>query len=114
VHVNYTTAGGLMTVFAPLGFFIIVMAVLYVLFTRPHMIPGHREIAGAAPVPPPPDRASGAAAASGFPLASGAGSQEPLADRATPPPAGRANGPGEGTDAPDSGTNGSAGSEGNE
>jgi hypothetical protein len=82
---GYPLGAQVMTLVLPLGLFIVVMIVLYFVFSRPHTIPGHRPIAGARPVSPHPDAAAGIAAASGLPLATGTGTAEPLADRGTPP-----------------------------
>ena len=78
-----------MTLVLPLGFFIVVMAALYFVFTRPHTVPGHRPITGARPVAPAdPGHAASLAAATGLPTATAAGGAEPLAERGTPPAVG--------------------------
>jgi hypothetical protein len=74
----------------PLGFFIVVMAAFYLVFTRPHTVPGHREGVLARPQAPDPGTAAPMAAAAGFPTATSAGGPEPLADRGTPPVVGAA------------------------
>jgi hypothetical protein len=81
-----------MTTVMPLGFFIVVMAGYYVVFTRPHTIPGHRDqgIGRARPVAPEPGTARDMAAAAGFMTATSAGGVAPLADRDTPPVVGAA------------------------
>ena len=54
----YPLGAQIMTLVLPLGFFILVMTVLYFVFTTPHTIPGRRPILGARPVAPRcPDRA---------------------------------------------------------
>jgi hypothetical protein len=86
---NYYPLGAqVMTLVLPLGWFIVVMAAFYVVFSRPHTVPGHQPLAGARPVAPAPGAATAAAAATGFPLATGTGGTEPLADRDTPPAVG--------------------------
>ena len=62
---DWTQAGAVMTFAIPVGIFIVVATWLYFLYTRPHAVPGHRELvpAGAGrhavgggrhAVPPPP------------------------------------------------------------
>ncbi len=71
---GYTTGGAVMTLVLPLGFFILVMAAFFFVFTRPHTVPGHREdVAPARPVPPPAGTAHGLAAAAGMPIAPSGG-----------------------------------------
>jgi hypothetical protein len=77
-----------MTLWMPLGWFIVVMIGMYVVFTRPHTVPGHRPITGARPVHPGAEAAAPTAAATGFPTATSAAGAEPLADRGTPPAVG--------------------------
>ena len=85
----YPLGAQIMTLVLPLGFFILVMTVLYFVFTTPHTIPGRRPILGARPVAPASaGRAASLAAATGLPTATAAGGPEPLAGRGTPPPAG--------------------------
>jgi hypothetical protein len=86
----YPTGAQVMTLVLPLGFFIVVMAAFYVVFTRPHTVPGHRDAFVARPQAPAAGAAAPIAAAAGFPTATGAGGPEPLADRATPPVVGAA------------------------
>jgi hypothetical protein len=90
IQVTYYPLGAqVMTLVLPLGFFIVVMAALYFVFTRPHTVPGRRPIAGARPVAPAdPGHAASLAAAAGLPTATAAGGSEPLAGRGTPPPVG--------------------------
>lgn len=84
----YPLGAQIMTLVLPLGWFIVVMAAFYVVFSRPHTVPGHQALAGARPVAPAPGAATAAAAATGFPLATSAAGTEPLADRDTPPAVG--------------------------
>jgi len=84
----YPLGAQIMTLVLPLGWFIVVMAAFYVVFSRPHTVPGHQALAGARPVAPAPGAATAAATATGFPLATGAAGTEPLADRDTPPAVG--------------------------
>ena len=88
IQVTYYPLGAqVMTLVLPLGFFIVVMAALYFVFTRPHTVPGRRPIRGARPVAPAdPGHAASLAAATGLPTA--AGGSEPLAGRGTPPSVG--------------------------
>ena len=90
IQVTYYPLGAqVMTLVLPLGFFIVVMAALYFVFTRPHTVPGRRPVRGARPVAPAdPGHAASLAAATGLPTATAAGGAEPLAGRGTPPPVG--------------------------
>jgi hypothetical protein len=86
---NWNNGSAVMTLVLPLGFFIVVIAGMYVVFTRPHTVPGRRPIAGARPVAPAdPGHAASLAATTGLPTATAAGGPEPLAGRGTPPPVG--------------------------
>ena len=69
IQVTYYPLGAqVMTLVLPLGFFIVVMAALYFVFTRPHTVPGRRPISGARPVAPAdPGHAASLAAATGLP-----------------------------------------------
>jgi hypothetical protein len=87
---GYTTGGAVLTLVLPLGFFIVVMAAFFIVFSRPHTVPGHRERVRARPEAPGAEVAAPIAAAAGFPTATSAGGPEPLADRATPPVIGAA------------------------
>jgi hypothetical protein len=44
---DWTQAAAIMTFAIPVGLFVIVAIVLYFLYTRPHAVPGHRELAPA-------------------------------------------------------------------
>jgi hypothetical protein len=89
MSVSYYPLGAqVMTLVLPLGFFIVVMAALYFVFTRPHLVPGRRPIAGARPVAPDPRTARDMTAAVGFGTAPSGGGKAPLADRGTPPAVG--------------------------
>jgi hypothetical protein len=93
LEVSYYPLGAqVMTLVMPLGFFIVVMAGFYFVFTRPHTIPGHRDagVGRARPVAPEPGTARDMAAAAGFMTATSAGGVAPLADRETPPVVGAA------------------------
>jgi hypothetical protein len=85
---GYSTTGAVLTLVLPLGLFIVIMIVVYLVFGRRRAVPERRTIAGAKPVAPDPQAARNAAAAAGFPNATSAGGVEPLADRATPPKVG--------------------------
>lgn len=89
VQLTYYPLGAqVMTLVLPLGFFIVVMAALYYVFTRPHTVPGRRPISGARPVAPDPQTARDMSATIGFPTAPSGGGRAPLADRGTPPSVG--------------------------
>ena len=44
---DWTQAAAIMTFAIPVGIFIVVATWLYFLYTRPHAVPGHRELAPA-------------------------------------------------------------------
>jgi hypothetical protein len=67
---DWSLAGSIMTFAIPVGLFVIVATVLYFLYTRPHTVPGHRDLvpaggagggrhAAGAPRPAAPPAASG-------------------------------------------------------
>jgi hypothetical protein len=85
---NWNNGSAVMTLVLPLGFFIVVMAALYFVFTRPHTVPGRRPIAGARPVAPDARTARDMTAAVGFGTAPSGGGKAPLTDRGTPPAVG--------------------------
>lgn len=102
ISVSYYPVGAqVMTLVLPLGLFIVTMAAFYVVFSRPHTVPGRRPIRGARPVAPHPAAAPSIAAATGLPTATAAGGPEPLADRGTPPVVGAASGDATDQDATD-------------
>jgi hypothetical protein len=91
---DWTQAAAIMTFAIPVGIFVVVATWLYFLYTRPHAVPGHRELvpagtgrhaAGAArpaavqppsaPQPPPaaPPPGGGYQQGGGYPPASGGG-----------------------------------------
>jgi hypothetical protein len=41
---DWTLAASIMTFAIPVGLFVIVATILYFLYTRPHAVPGHREL----------------------------------------------------------------------
>jgi hypothetical protein len=47
---DWTLAGSIMTFAIPVGGFIVASTWLYFLYTRPHTVPGHRELAAAGAV----------------------------------------------------------------
>ena len=64
---DWTLAASIMTFAIPVALFVVVATVLYFLYTRPHTVPGHRDLVpagsgrhaagaprGAAAQPPPP------------------------------------------------------------
>jgi hypothetical protein len=81
----YPLGAQVLTVVLQLGWFIVVMIAMFVVFTRPHTVPGHRPVAGARAVAPASATAAATAAATGFPTATSSAGTEPLADRSTPP-----------------------------
>jgi len=69
---DWSLAGSIMTFAIPVGLFVVVATILYFLYTRPHTVPGHRDLVpaggrhtagaprhAAAPPPPPPPPAGG-------------------------------------------------------
>jgi len=88
---DWSLAGSIMTFAIPVGLFVIVATILYFQYTRPHVTPGHRELAPAAagagavtssagPVPSSAGPAPAAPAATG---ATAAAEAAPAADDAT-------------------------------
>jgi hypothetical protein len=59
---DWTLAASIMTFAIPIALFVVVATVLYFLYTRPHAVPGHRDLAPAGSGGPAP-RAPRAAAA---------------------------------------------------
>ena len=55
---DWTQAAAIMTFAIPIGIFIVVATWLYFIYTRPHAVPGHRELVpagvGRHAAPPPP------------------------------------------------------------
>ena len=51
---GYSSGGAVLTLVLPLGLFIVVMIVLYFVFSRRRAVPAPRAIAGAKPVAPDP------------------------------------------------------------
>ncbi len=91
IGVSYYPVGAqVMTAVLPMCAFIVTTTTFYVVFSRPHTVPGRRPIRGARPVAPHPAAAPSIAAATGLPTATAAGGPEPLADRGTPPVVGAA------------------------
>jgi hypothetical protein len=41
---DWTLAGSIMTFAIPVGLFVVVATALYFLYTRPHVVPGHRDL----------------------------------------------------------------------
>jgi hypothetical protein len=69
----------------PMLLFIVVGAILYLLFSRPHArIPGHRALRPARAVAPDPGAARAAAVAGGLPTAAGGGAAESHLEPAGP------------------------------
>jgi hypothetical protein len=44
---DWSLAGSIMTFAIPVGLFVVVATILYFLYTRPHTVPGHRDLAPA-------------------------------------------------------------------
>jgi hypothetical protein len=64
---DWTQAAAIMTFAIPVGIFVVVATWLYFLYTRPHAVPGHRELVPAgggrhAAVPAPPAQPPGGGA----------------------------------------------------
>jgi hypothetical protein len=74
---DWSLAGSIMTFAIPVGLFVIVATVLYFLYTRPHTVPGHRDLV-------PADGGGRHAAGAPRPAAPPPASQPPPAQ---PPPA---------------------------
>lgn len=70
---GWSLSGSLLTFAFPMLLFAIAATVLYLLFSRPHRVPGHKRLAFAQPVPPDPGTAQAMAAAAGLPTATGGG-----------------------------------------
>jgi hypothetical protein len=64
---DWTLAASIMTFAIPVGLFVIVATILYFLYTRPHAVPGHRDLvpAGAAAKPAAGAASAGTAEAGG-------------------------------------------------
>lgn len=79
-----STDGGAVLTFAfPVGLFVVVAVILYLLFSRPHRrVPGRRALVPAHGVMPGADAARAAAIAGGLPTAAGAGGAESGAEPA--------------------------------
>jgi hypothetical protein len=77
---DWTQAAAIMTFAIPVGLFIIVATALYFLYTRPHAVPGHRDLVPA-----------------GGRHATGAASAPPVAPPPSAPPSPGAQPPGDGT-----------------
>jgi hypothetical protein len=74
---DWNADGSIMTFYFPVGLFVVVAAILYLLFSRPHKrIPARRALAPAHPGPADPGAAHAAAAAAGLPTAAGGGGTE--------------------------------------
>jgi hypothetical protein len=76
---GWSLGGSMLTFAFPMGLFIVAATTLYLVFTRPHRVPGHRELAVARPVPSS-HTAAAAATADGDapqPADQGTGEQEP-------------------------------------
>jgi len=57
---DWTLAASIMTFAIPVALFVVVATVLYFLYTRPHAVPGHRDLAPAGSGRPAPGGAPGA------------------------------------------------------
>ena len=78
---DWSLAGSIMTFAIPVGLFAVVATTLYFLYTRPHTVPGHRDVvpatpqqsSAAQPSPPaqPPPSAGGAPGYGGTPGSGG-------------------------------------------
>jgi hypothetical protein len=70
---GWSLSGSLLTFAFPMALIALASAALYLLFSRPHRVPGHKTLAFAQPVPPDPGTARAMAAAAGLPTAAGGG-----------------------------------------
>jgi hypothetical protein len=70
---GWSLSGSILTFAMPMLLFIAAATVLYLLFTRPHQVPGHRLLAPARAAQPDPGTARSMAAAAGLTTESGAG-----------------------------------------
>jgi hypothetical protein len=75
---NWSLSGSILTFAFPMVLFIVAATVLYLLFSRPHRIPGHSELVPAQVAPPDRGTAHSMAAAAGLTTAAGSGA-DPLA-----------------------------------
>ena len=73
---DWNAGGSIMTFFAPVGLFIGVAAILYLMFSRPHRRIPSRPLAAARAASPDPGAARAAAVAGGLPTAAGGGGTE--------------------------------------
>jgi hypothetical protein len=76
---DWTLAGSIMTFAIPVGLFVIVATALYFLYTRPHVVPGHRDLV------PAGRHAAGAAPAAAAPSAAAPPPAAPPSPEAQPP-----------------------------
>jgi hypothetical protein len=79
---DWTLAASIMTFAIPVALFVVVATVLYFLYTRPHAVPGHRELV--------PATGSSGRHAAGAPRAAAAQpppAAQPSAGQPQPPPA---------------------------
>jgi hypothetical protein len=80
---DWNADGSILTFYFPVGLFVVVAAILYLLFSRPHRrIPPRRALAPAHAGPAGPGAARAAAAAAGLPTAAGGGGTEPRSEPA--------------------------------
>lgn len=70
---DWTLAGSVETFALPVGLFLVVAAILFFLYTRPHVAPGHRDLVPAGPGARATARAGGSQAATGTSGAQAAG-----------------------------------------
>ena len=95
---DWNPDGSLLTFYFPIGVFVAVATILYLMLSRPHRrIPPRRALAPAPAAPSDPGAARAAAAAGGLPTAAGGGGTESPAEPAGAPAAADAgNAPGQG------------------
>jgi hypothetical protein len=62
---DWSLSGSVETFALPAGLFIVVALVLFFLYTRPHVVPGHRDLAAASPGGAPAPGGGTAAATGG-------------------------------------------------
>jgi hypothetical protein len=77
---DWTLAASIMTFAIPVALFVVVATVLYFLYTRPHAVPGHRDLVPAGGGRPAPGAPRAAAAQPPPPGAGGYGRHDGMED----------------------------------
>lgn len=68
---DWSLAGSIETFAIPVGLFVVVAAILYFLYSRPHTVPGHRDLASASASAAKASSAGAAKATSAEPASGG-------------------------------------------